>query len=172
MPYASKETVLWRGEKTPVAHSCGHDIHMVSWVATADALAAALKDRWHGTLMFVAQPAEETDSGAAAMLSDGLFERFGKPDHALALHTGPFGYGMVGYRSGAIMSAEDTLEITFNGRGGHGSSPHSAIDPVLIAAAVRRRRSIARQPRKGSGRIRRVDDRRDSRRHGRQHHSR
>ena len=133
LPYASKDTVLWRGEKTPVAHSCGHDIHMVSWVATAAAL-AALRDRWHGTLMFVAQPAEETDSGATAMLADGLFERFGKPDHALALHTGPFGYGMVGYRSGAIMSAEDTLEITFNGRGGHGSSPHSAIDPVLIAA--------------------------------------
>ncbi len=133
LPYASKEKATWRGETTYVAHSCGHDIHMVSWVATATAL-VTLKDRWHGTVMFVGQPAEESDSGAAAMLADGLFERFGKPDHALALHTGPFGYGMVGYRSGPIMSAEDTLEITFNGRGGHGSSPHSAIDPVLIAA--------------------------------------
>jgi amidohydrolase len=119
--------------ETVVAHSCGHDIHMSVWVATATAL-VQLKDRWHGTLMFIAQPAEETDSGAAAMLDDGLFTRFGRPDHALALHTGPFGYGMVGYRAGPIMSAEDTFEIEFKGRGGHGSSPHTTIDPVLIAS--------------------------------------
>ena len=133
LPYASTATAEWNGTETPVAHSCGHGVHMAVWVATATAL-AQLRERWHGTLMFVAQPAEETGSGAAAMLDDGLFTRFGKPDHAVALHTGPFGYGMVGYRAGPVMSAEDTFEIRFDGRGGHGSSPHTTIDPVLIAS--------------------------------------
>ncbi|MEZ5561295.1 MAG: amidohydrolase [Pseudomonadales bacterium] len=133
LPYASRQLRDWEGEQTPVAHSCGHDIHMSVWVEVATAL-AELRDLWHGTLMFVAQPAEENDSGAEAMLKDGLYTRFGRPDHAVALHTGPFGYGMVGYRAGPIMSAEDTLRIVFKGRGGHGSSPHSAIDPVLIAS--------------------------------------
>lgn len=133
LPYASTAVAAYQGENTPVAHSCGHDIHMASWVGAATAL-VALKDRWRGTLMFVAQPSEENDSGADAMLADGLFTRFGKPDYALALHTGPFAYGMVGYRPGPIMSAEDTLRIDFAGRGGHGSSPSTTIDPVLIAS--------------------------------------
>ncbi|MCB1691680.1 MAG: amidohydrolase [Pseudomonadales bacterium] len=133
LPYASRQMREWRGVQTPVAHSCGHDIHMSVWIEAATALVAT-RDRWRGTLMFVAQPAEENDSGAEAMMKDGLYARFGKPDHAVALHTGPFGYGMVGYRAGAVMSAEDTLEIVFKGHGGHGSSPHSTIDPVLIAS--------------------------------------
>lgn len=133
LPYASNAFALYHGEKTPVAHSCGHDIHMATWVGAATAL-VALKARWHGTLMFIAQPSEEDDAGASAMLADGLFTRFAKPDFALALHTGPFGYGMVGYRQGPTMSAEDTLQIDFTGRGGHGSSPHTTIDPVLIAS--------------------------------------
>lgn len=133
LPYASQATALWNGKTTPVAHSCGHDIHMAAWIGTAETL-VAMKARWSGTLMFVAQPSEEDDSGADAMLKDGLFERFAKPDYALALHTGPFAYGMVGYRAGPIMSAEDTLTLRFLGKGGHGSSPHTTIDPVLMAS--------------------------------------
>src|SRR4051794_18449201 len=87
LTYASRDKTKWNGVETFVAHSCGHDIHMASWVGTAKTL-VGLKDRWHGTLMFIAQPAEETVSGAKAMLADGLFTRFGKPDFAFALHDG------------------------------------------------------------------------------------
>ncbi|HWA61181.1 MAG TPA: amidohydrolase, partial [Caulobacteraceae bacterium] len=133
LPYASQATASYAGHETPVAHSCGHDIHMAAWVGVARTL-VEMKTRWSGTLMFVAQPSEEDDSGADAMLKDGLFQRFAKPDFALALHTGPFAYGMVGYRAGPIMSAEDTLTVRFIGRGGHGSSPHATIDPILMAS--------------------------------------
>src|SRR6266478_4759618 len=133
LPYASHDKTNWHGRETPVAHSCGHDIHMASWVGTAKTL-VGLKDQWRGTLMFIAQPAEEIVAGAKAMLADGLFTRFGKPDIALALHDGPGPHGTVFYRSGAGSSAADGLEITFHGRGGHGSAPHTTIDPVGIAA--------------------------------------
>ena len=106
---------------------------MASWVGTARAL-MAMKGRWHGTLMFIAQPAEESVSGARAMLKDGLFERFPKPDYGFALHTGPYAYGHVLYRPGVLTSNVDSFLITFKGRGGHGSSPDKAIDPVLIAS--------------------------------------
>ena len=133
LPYASKAKATALGRETFVAHSCGHDIHMASWVGTARTL-MALKDQWHGTLMFVAQPAEELVSGADAMLADGLFTRFGKPDFAFALHTSPQPYGTVGYNVGAVTSNSDALEITFKGRGGHGSAPDKALDPIVIAA--------------------------------------
>lgn len=133
LPYASKVKTQWNGRETFVAHSCGHDIHMASWVGTARTL-LAMKDQWHGTLMFIAQPAEEGDGGAKAMLADGLFTRFPKPDFAFALHTDPSPYGIVGYRVGPITSASDSLEITFKGRGGHGSAPHKALDPITMAA--------------------------------------
>jgi amidohydrolase len=132
LPYASHVTANYEGHTTLVAHSCGHDIHMAVWTGTARSL-VALKGRWSGTLMFVAQPSEETDAGADAMLAQGLYERFPKPDYALALHTGPFPFGMIGYRSGAITSAEDTLSVRFIGKGGHGSAPNTTIDPVLMA---------------------------------------
>jgi hippurate hydrolase len=106
---------------------------MASWVGTAKTL-LGLKDHWRGTLMFIAQPAEEIVAGARAMLAAGLFTRFPKPDIALALHDGPAAHGMVFYRTGAGSSAADGLEITFHGRGGHGSAPHTTIDPVGIAA--------------------------------------
>src|SRR3979409_2497064 len=99
LAYASHDKTTWNGQDTFVAHSCGHDIHMASWVGTAKTL-VGLKDQWHGTLMFIAQPAEETVSGAKAMLADGLFTRFKKPDFAFALHDGPFGYGTISYRLG------------------------------------------------------------------------
>jgi hippurate hydrolase len=133
LPYASKAKAQWNGRETFVAHSCGHDIHMASWVGTARTL-LALKDQWQGTLMFIAQPSEETVSGAKAMVEDGLFKRFPKPDYAFALHTSPSPFGFVGYRAGPVTSASDSLEITFKGRGGHGSAPHATIDPITIGA--------------------------------------
>jgi amidohydrolase len=133
LDYASRDKTNWSGREVFVAHSCGHDIHMASWVGTAKTL-VGLKDQWKGTLMFIAQPAEEIVAGARAMLADGLFTRFPKPDVALALHDGPFTHGTVFYRSGVGSSAADGLEVTFYGRGGHGSAPHTTIDPVAMAA--------------------------------------
>jgi hippurate hydrolase len=106
---------------------------MASWVGTAKTL-LGLKDQWHGTLMFIAQPAEESTSGAKAMLADGAFTRFKKPDFGFALHDGPFAYGTITYRVGAGSSNSDGLRITFRGRGGHGAAPQKTIDPVMIAA--------------------------------------
>src|SRR6476620_1527739 len=122
LAYASHDKTIWNGQETFVAHSCGHDIHMASWVGTAKTL-VGLKDQWKGTLMFIAQPAEETVSGAKAMLADGLFTRFRKPDFGFALHDGPFAYGSVSYRVGIGSSNSDSLAIKFRGRGGHGAAP-------------------------------------------------
>jgi len=133
LPYASSAVTTWQGRETPVAHSCGHDIHMAAWVGAARAL-AALKNEWSGTLIFVGQPAEETTSGAQAMLKDDFVRRFGKPDYAFALHVSPAPAGTVLYRSGLMSSTSDSLEIVFHGRGGHGSAPAATIDPVLMAA--------------------------------------
>ena len=133
LAYASHDKTIWNGVETFVAHSCGHDIHMASWVGTAKTL-VGLKDQWHGTLMFIAQPAEETVSGAKAMLADGLFTRFRKPDFGFALHDGAFPYGYVTYRVGIGSSNSDSLYIKFHGRGGHGAAPQRTIDPVMIAA--------------------------------------
>lgn len=133
LPYASTAKAISNGRESFVAHSCGHDIHMAAWLGTARTL-LALKDQWRGTLMFVAQPAEELVSGAKAMLADGLFTRFPKPDFAFALHTSPAPYGTVAYNVGPITSNSDGLEITFKGRGGHGSAPDKTIDPIVIAA--------------------------------------
>jgi amidohydrolase len=133
LAYASHDKTTWNGRETFVAHSCGHDIHMASWVGTAKTL-LGLKDQWHGTLMFIAQPAEETVSGARAMLADGLFTRFKKPDFGFALHDGPFPHGYVTYRVGIGSSNSDSLFIKFHGRGGHGAAPQRTIDPVMIAA--------------------------------------
>jgi amidohydrolase len=133
LPYASTAKATSSGRESFVAHSCGHDIHMAAWVGTARLL-LALKDQWRGTLMFVAQPAEELVTGAKAMLSDGLFTRFGKPDFAFALHASAAPYGTVTYNAGPITANSDSMEITFKGRGGHGSAPHRTIDPITIAA--------------------------------------
>jgi hippurate hydrolase len=133
LAYASHDKTIWNGRETFVAHSCGHDIHMASWVGTAKTL-VNLKDQWQGTLMFIAQPAEETGSGAMAMLADGLFTRFKKPDVAFALHDGAFAYGTINYRVGVGSSNYDSLFVRFRGRGGHGAAPQATIDPVMIAA--------------------------------------
>jgi amidohydrolase len=133
LAYASHDKTVWNGRETPVAHSCGHDIHMASWVGTAKIL-VELKEKWHGTLMFIAQPAEEIVSGAKAMIADGLFTRFPKPDFGFALHDGPGPYGYVFYRVGIGSSNSDSLFVKFHGRGGHGAAPQATIDPVIMAA--------------------------------------
>src|SRR5262245_5718831 len=133
LPYASQVKINWNGRETFVAHSCGHDIHMANWVGTAKTL-VGLKDQWRGTLMFIAQPAEEIARGAGAMLADGLFTRFNKPDFAFALHAGGGPYGYVFYRVGVGSSNVDGLYVKFIGRGGHGAVPQRTIDPVMMAA--------------------------------------
>src|SRR5258707_5296369 len=127
LDYASRDKTNWNGREVFVAHSCGHDIHMASWVGTAKTL-LGLKDQWSGTLMFIAQPAEEIVAGARAMLEDGLFTRFPKPDFAFALHSGGIPYGNVSYRVGVGSSNVDGLYIKFRGRGGHGAIPQVTID--------------------------------------------
>jgi len=121
------------GHSTFVAHSCGHDNHMAAWIGTAEAL-VALKDRWHGTLMFVGQPAEELVSGGKAMLADGLFTRFPKPDYGFAAHVGTGLAGTVVVKQGPMTSSVDTILITFKGVGSHGSMPDKGIDPIVEAA--------------------------------------
>jgi len=133
LPYASRDKTIWQGRETFVSHSCGHDIHMASWVGTAKTL-VGLKDQWNGTLMFIAQPAEEVGAGASAMRADGLFTRFPKPDAIFALHDQPFPYGYVRYRVGVGSSNADGLYIRFKGRGGHGAVPQATIDPVMMAS--------------------------------------
>ena len=122
------------GHDVPVMHACGHDLHMASILGTAEIMAHS-KDTWHGTLMLIGQPAEETIGGAKAMLADGLFTRFPRPDVAVALHVGnTLPAGMVGITPGVYNTNADSLRITIYGKGGHGSAPHTAIDPIVIAA--------------------------------------
>lgn len=132
LPYASKARQVLRGVETPVMHACGHDIHMAVWVAVATTL-LELKDEWSGTLMFVGQPAEEAGGGAKAMVADGLFTRFPKPDYGFALHVGPGPHGTVSYKPGVINSTADSFSVTFRGKGGHGSRPQTTIDPIMMA---------------------------------------
>jgi amidohydrolase len=133
LPYASHATQMWQGKPSPVAHSCGHDIHMAAWVGAAQQL-VALKSQWKGTLMFIGQPAEEAIGGAHAMIADGLFTRWPKPDLGFAQHVGPGPMGGISYKAGVWSSAADSFEITFHGRGPHGSRPQLSIDPVMEAA--------------------------------------
>jgi hippurate hydrolase len=122
------------GVDVPVMHACGHDLHMASIVGTA-AIMAHSQGTWHGTLMLIGQPAEETISGAKAMLDDGFLKRFPKPDVAVALHVGNnLPAGKIGITPGAFSTNADSLRITIYGKGGHGSAPHTTIDPIVIAA--------------------------------------
>ncbi|MDE2220203.1 MAG: amidohydrolase [Gammaproteobacteria bacterium] len=135
LPFASRATATnAAGAVVPVAHACGHDLHMTAWYGTAK-LMAQRRERWRGTLMLVGQPAEEIGDGAAAMLADGLFTRFPKPDFAIGVHDEPtLPSGVVGYRAGYFRAAVDAIEIVVHGRGGHGAYPHLAVDPIVIAA--------------------------------------
>ena len=135
--YASKVKVKNSdGTTTGVMHACGHDIHMTDLVGVAQYLTRQ-KDQWSGTVMLVGQPAEERGAGARAMLADGLFERFAKPDMALALHVdATLETGKVGYRAGYALANVDAVDITMHGRGGHGAQPHTTIDPIVQAAQL------------------------------------
>ncbi|MBS0456011.1 MAG: amidohydrolase [Proteobacteria bacterium] len=134
--YASKVTATDAdGNSVPVMHACGHDLH-VTWLVGATTLLARHRDAWRGTLMAVFQPAEETAAGAQAMIDDGLFKRFPKPDVVLAQHLMVGPAGMLGGRTGAITSAADSFQIRLFGRGAHGSMPQASVDPVVMAASV------------------------------------
>jgi amidohydrolase len=122
------------GRDVPVGHMCGHDLHISALVATAGIMARN-RNSWHGTLILIGQPAEETIGGASAMVHDGLFTRFPRPDVVLALHVGnELPAGEVGITSGIYDSNADSLRITIYGKGGHGSAPHTTVDPIVIAA--------------------------------------
>ncbi|MEL7188895.1 MAG: amidohydrolase [Pseudomonadota bacterium] len=124
------------GKEYPVMHACGHDVHITSMVGTARRL-MAMKDQWQGTIMFVVQPAEERVGGAKAMLADGLYERFGKPDYALAFHVSSvLPTGKVTAAEGIQYSSSDSVDITVPGIGAHGASPHAGRDPVYIASQI------------------------------------
>jgi hippurate hydrolase len=117
-------------------HACGHDLHMASLVGTADVMAHN-RQLWHGTLMLIGQPAEERVKGAAAMIADGLFTRFPKPEYAIAVHdTEMLPAGVVGYTPGFALTSSSSVDITIYGRGAHGSRPHMAIDPIVIGAKI------------------------------------
>ncbi|HUO94682.1 MAG TPA: amidohydrolase [Steroidobacteraceae bacterium] len=137
LAYASTRRVKTPGgAELPVMHACGHDIHVTSMVGFARVM-AALKSRWHGTLMLVGQPAEETIDGAEAMLRDGLYERFPKPDLALALHdSGQLPIGSVGLTPGFALATSTQMDVVVRGVGGHGSAPQDAKDPIVLAANI------------------------------------
>lgn len=124
------------GEPVPTMHACGHDLHMASFLGTAALLAEARGD-WSGTLVMIGQPAEERGAGSRAMLADGLYERFPRPDYVLALHSNAnLAAGKVGLVSGYALANVDTVEILIRGKGGHGAWPHTTHDPVMLAAQV------------------------------------
>lgn len=135
LPYASKVRAKDdAGREVAVMHACGHDLHMAAILGTAEIMAHS-KNTWQGTLMLIGQPAEETISGAQRMIRDGLFTRFPKPDVAVALHVGnELPSGMAAITPGIYNTNSDSVRITIYGKGGHGSAPHTAIDPIVIAA--------------------------------------
>jgi amidohydrolase len=135
LAYASQVTARTdAGVEVPVMHACGHDVHMSAWIGTATLLSKA-RDQWKGTLVLIGQPAEESVGGAVAMLKDGLFTRFPKPDYVIAFHDdSDLPAGMVGYIPGYSHANVDSVDITIYGKGGHGAMPQTTIDPVVIAA--------------------------------------
>jgi hippurate hydrolase len=137
LPYASKVRVKdERGATVGVMHACGHDVHMTSMVGVVRYLASHRGD-WSGTLVVIGQPAEERGMGARAMLDDGLFRRFPRPDFAIALHVASdLPPGKIEYRGGYAQANVDSVDITIKGRGGHGSAPDTTIDPIVIAARL------------------------------------
>jgi hippurate hydrolase len=135
LPVQEQTGLDYASETDGVMHACGHDMH-VAWLAGAASLLAAGREGWQGTLLAVFQPAEETAAGAQAMIDDGLFDRFPKPDVVLGQHVMPSPAGSIGTRAGVMTSAADSFEIRIFGRGAHGSMPEASIDPVVMAAAM------------------------------------
>ncbi len=137
LPYASKIVVKNdEGKDVPVAHACGHDAHMAAFIGVARSV-QRLKDEWRGTIMFVAQPAEETGNGARALLKAGLYNRFGKPDFALGFHDkADLQTGHIGVTEGYTYANVDSVNITVRGVGGHGAYPHKTKDPIVLSAEI------------------------------------
>jgi hippurate hydrolase len=135
--YASKVTMTnVEGKEMPVMHACGHDIHMSALIGTARAL-GKLKDKWHGTIIFIGQPAEEMVGGARAMLHAGFYDRFGKPDYAVALHdNAEIEAGKIGITAGYYNANVDSVDVTVKGMGGHGAYPHKTKDPITLSAEI------------------------------------
>ncbi len=137
LPFASTvRTKDDKGNEVGVMHACGHDMHMACFIGTARTL-VALKDRWQGTLLFIGQPAEERIAGAKAMLADGLFKRFPRPDLCVALHDSPeIRAGWIGCTEGHAMASSDSVDILVRGIGGHGAAPHATKDPIVLSAEI------------------------------------
>lgn len=137
LPYASKVRMKDRtGNDVGVMHACGHDVHITCWIGTARVL-VALNKEWSGTVVFIAQPAEEIVAGARMMLDDGLYKRFPKPDYALALHSDPLApVGTISFTEGLALANSDTVDIIVRGKGGHGAAPHLTVDPVVLSARI------------------------------------
>lgn len=136
LPYASQVRVETEAGEVGVMHACGHDVHITSWLGAARLLAGD-RDGWAGTLVMIAQPAEERGAGARAMLDDGLYERFPKPDYVIALHdSASLPAGTIGYRTGYALANVDSVDVVVRGAGGHGAYPHTTRDPVVLAAEL------------------------------------
>ena len=137
LPYASTaKQVDWNGNEVFTMHACGHDVHITSLVGTARRM-VALKDQWSGTLMLIGQPAEEAIGGANLMMKDNLWARFGQPDYAMAFHVSAnLPTGKLIAVEGSPYSGVDSVDITIHGIGGHGASPHTTVDPVVLGAQI------------------------------------
>ena len=137
LPYASKLVAKNdEGKDVHVMHACGHDAHIAAFIGTARSL-GKLKDQWHGTIVFVAQPAEEIGTGARALLKDGLYDRFGKPNFALGFHDkADLEAGHIGVTEGYTSANVDSVDVTVRGVGGHGGYPHKIKDPIVLAAEI------------------------------------
>src|SRR6059036_3607124 len=137
LPYASKVVAKNdEGKDVHVMHACGHDAHVAAFIGTARAL-GKLRDEWHGTIVFVAQPAEEIGTGARALLKDGLYDRFGKPNFALGFHDkADLETGHIGVTEGYTSANVDSVDVTVRGVGGHGGYPHKTKDPIVLAAEI------------------------------------
>ncbi|RLD36633.1 MAG: amidohydrolase [Bacteroidetes bacterium] len=137
LPFASQVFAKdFDGVDAAVMHACGHDLHMTTWLGTLQAL-LSLKDEWKGTIVAIAQPAEEMSGGSNAMIADGLFTRFPKPDYALAYHvSAELPTGTIGYYPGAIFAGVNSIDISVFGQGGHGAMPHTTIDPIVLASRI------------------------------------
>ena len=136
LPYQSKLKASLNGEEVGTMHSCGHDIHMTTWLGTARAM-VAMKDKWKGSLVLIGQPAEEIGAGAKLMLEAGLYEKFGVPNYGIGLHSSPtIQAGKVGIAKGFVMASSQSVKINVFGVGSHGASPQMSIDPIVITSML------------------------------------